>query len=451
MSEDAVPISRSRSSSLTSPAPPSRMTHRSPSRSADLDKFTSDLDLLSISRTSSSSQPSPYIGPLQQSGIITTGNYRSSGASDQTTPAPTTPHVLGQDQESLEAPSHGFLLNTSNNAKLGGLTIDTDLTPMKPLTRPTLSIRAETMPAPTAHDDIRFWVVAHDYDPREITFNQDGNMVGASLTVLVEKMTPHDGPSDNTFWTIFFYTFRLFTTPSKFLTALVARYNLQPPPSVSFGERERAIWMDSKVVPVRLRVFNLLKAWVETYWRGETDHVVLDVLSQFNSDVIAHTLPAMAPRLDQAIRKRQVEWLAGPPTGTGGTRAHRRTSSADRIARTPLSAFPPLHGGLPPTPIISKSLNSLLQKNPSSTNVNITEFDSIELARQLTIMESNLFAQVAPEDLLQTGKKIIPELKALSTLSNQITGWVADNILNEQDAKKRASLLKFYIKVADVR
>jgi hypothetical protein len=35
---------RSRSSSLTSPAPPSRMGHRSPSRSADLDRFTSDMD-----------------------------------------------------------------------------------------------------------------------------------------------------------------------------------------------------------------------------------------------------------------------------------------------------------------------------------------------------------------------------------------------------------------------
>jgi hypothetical protein len=51
---------------------------------------------------------------------------------------------------------------------------------------------------------------------------------------------------------------------------------------------------------------------------------------------------------------------------------------------------------------------------------------------------------------LQTGKKSVPELKALSTLSNQITGWVTDVILHELDTKHRGALLKFFIKLADV-
>ena len=92
----------------------------------------------------------------------------------------------------------------------------------------------------------------------------------------------------------------------------------------------------------------------------------------------------------------------------------------------------------------------MLAKHPSSAVVPIIEFDTLELARQLTIFESKLFCRVLPEDLLQTGKKTIPELRALSTVSNQITGWVADNVLNELDTKRRAGLLKFYIKLADV-
>jgi hypothetical protein len=61
-----------------------------------------------------------------------------------------------------------------------------------------------------------------------------------------------------------------------------------------------------------------------------------------------------------------------------------------------------------------------------------------------------MFNQVAPEDLLLTGRRKVAGLKALSETSNQITGWIADTILAELDIKKRTGLLKFYIKLADV-
>ena len=343
---------RSRSSSLSSPAPP-RMQHRSPSRSADLDKFTSDL------------------------------------------PLPVRPAY--------------HRLNTFNTP------VDV---PVVPSPRPSPQ-RSVTAPIP----DIRFWVVSHDYDPKEIAFNSEGAVIGASLAVLVEKMTPHDVPPEHTFWQTFFYTFRLFTTPQEFLRALIVRYDLAPPAQIL--ERDRAVWVERKVVPVRLRIYNLLKAWLETHWRSETDDATLIDFQSFTSSVVSRTLPAMAPRLQSIL-------------------ARKRTSS--EILPSPIETS----GGLPPTPIISKSLNSLLQRNSSSSSIPITDFDTLELARQLTLLESRMFQRVPPEELLHTGRKTIPELRALSTISNQITGWVADNVLNEQDAKKRASLLKFYIKLADV-
>jgi len=338
-------------------------------------------------------------------------------------------------------------------SKFGNLTIDTDVMPIgtQASTRPLEPTRSLTAPGPSINTDIRFWVVAHDYDPREITFNSDGTMVGASLTVLVEKMTPHDGPVEHTFWTTFFYTFRLFTTPADLVAALIARYDLTPPSSVQLGEKDRAIWIESKVVPVRLRIYNFLKAWLDTHWMSESDDMVLDTLRDFATDVMARTLPAMAPRLEQAIHRRKASPLSS--SASSDAKSLRRISSFDHFGRsTPSTFLPPQHGGLPPTPIISKSLNQSLQRNPSTVSLAVTDFDSLELARQLTIMESKLFSLVMPEDLLQSGrgKKSIPELKALSTCSNQITGWVADNILNEHDPKKRASLLKYYIKLADV-
>ena len=451
LSDDQGGLARSRSSSLSSPAPPQRFGHRSPSRSADLDKFTSDYPTLPhVPRRPPNQRSATYtmgssLVPAPSLLSPTERSLQSLGESGQPSSMPTTPVTVNQTL-SQQSPMLSYL-RTDSMSPLGipRLTIEDDSTPMKPsmLQRPAMPMRSTTAPLPTANTDVRFLVASHDYDPREITFNSEGNMVGASLAVLVEKMTPHDGPPEHTFWETFFFTFRLFTTPNDLLHALIARYSLPPPLQISFDERERSIWLEGKVAPVRFRVYNLLKAWLETHWKADTDDSILDELCAFATGVIAHTLPGMAPRLIAMIRKR----LAGPLSATSETRSLERSLSSGGGMMRSLTANSP---GLPPTPVISKSLHTLLQKNPSSSSVAITEFDTLELARQLTLLESRLFCRVIPEDLLQTGRKSVPELKALSTMSNQITGWVADNILNEQDAKKRALLLKFYIKLADV-
>ena len=432
---------RSRSTSLSSPVPP-RAQRRSPSRSADLDKFTAnDYDIhlgprTPISRTSA--------GTLQS--IIST----DTTSSDNLAALPHTP--VDETPQPPSIAKDGLLPTLSDLAL-------SDDTPRRPATS-----RSQTVPLPNANTDVRFWVVAHDYDPREIAFNSEGSVIGASLKVLVEKMTPHDGPAEPTFFTTFFYTFRLFTTPLQLFEAMKERYDLHPPASTMLGEREKAFWQDKKVVPVRIRVYNFLKVWLDSNWRPDEDNVVLDPLMDFAREKVARTLPAMAPRLLDSISKRQTQSMSAAKTSRDlGVKA-----SVDSLrVRTNLSTGPTA-GGLPPTPVISKSLHNLLQKATGGSanllKVPITDFDTLELARQLTIMESQLFAAVSPEDLLQTagGAKSLTrnkpktgmgrpeELKALSTLSNQITGWVADNILDEMDPKRRASLLKFYIKLADV-
>jgi len=435
------------------------MTYRSPSRSADLDKFTGDYGVQLLPRRPSNLRSSTYQGtPSASTSNSTDPSHRTSGVSDQTTPSLLTPHDFDQGLRPQDGAFENALTVEVPSVvalpKFASLSLDTvdPATKARTLPRPAPPHRAMTAPFPGGAVDPTFFLRAHDYEPQEVTLDKEGIIVGASLKALVEKMTPHDGPVDPTFSATFFLTFRLHTSPEKLAEAVMTRYDLAPPHGVVLTERDRALWVESKVVPVRLRIYNFLKAWLDSHWRADTDDVVLETLRQFNADVVSQSLPAMAPRLDQAIRRRQ----AGPLSAGGSfpdSRAVRRISSVDHLGRAgPLTAFSPVHTSLPPTPSISRTLNSLLHKNPSPAQVPITDFDTLELARQLTIMESKLFCLVAPEDLLQTGygKKSIPELKALSTLSNQITGWVADTVLNETDAKKRALLLKFYIKLSDV-
>ncbi|KLT39067.1 ras GEF [Cutaneotrichosporon oleaginosum] len=298
--------------------------------------------------------------------------------------------------------------------------------------------------------DLRFWVVSHDYDPREVAFNPDGVLVGGTLRVLIEKLTPVDGLPDRNFAESFWLTFRLFSTPADVLETFIQRFNIAAPPVVAgLGEEAQAKWAENKQKPVRYRVIICLKTWLDHHWRPATDDAVLDHFDAFLNSEVMQAVP-LASRAQDSLRKRMAALndKDGEAGDSKSSLGHTSGKSIDRSRASTTIVLSPNPAATVKTPIISKTLMAQLSKTPQP-NINITDFDATELARQLTIMESKLFAAVAPEDLLQTGKKSVPELKALSTLSNQITGWVTDVILHELDTKHRGALLKFFIKLAD--
>ena len=288
-------------------------------------------------------------------------------------------------------------------------------------------------------------VLSHDYDVRDIAYNSEGAIVGATLDVMVEKMTPHDAPVEATFHQIFMMTWRLFMSPPEFVNALIGRYNLQPP--VILMDDNHELWIKRKATPVKLRVSNLVKTWLESYWRSETDDPILTQLSQFVRDTVALHFPGPAQRILELIRARTLsdELVVIP-------RPVDRTKSVDRLREGPSAPPPPVSPSDIPRPTINKTLFAAL-KTKNFAGICITDFDSLELARQFTIMESRLYLRVQPEEVLelgQAGGAPATNVKAISTLSTAITGWVTESILDESDAKKRTNLVKFFIKVADV-
>lgn len=453
-SSDVTFQSRSRSTSLSTPVASRVGGHdsRSPSRSVDL---TNDFDLpvRTHSRQSHEKRASSTLVSFggSSSQTRTSLSQMSSpmpvGGEAYTPGLPDTPISLNSAFPSPTIVNGGEF--PMEGGRVVNFTPPTGPTPA----RPAPPGRSPALPPPGEEKeggDVRFWVVAHDYDPREVAYNSDGTLVGGTLRVLVEKLTPHDGPPDLHFAAVFWYTFRLFTTPEELLDTFITRFNLTPPPVVAgMGEAQLALWVERKLMPVRLRVYNSIKTWVDLHWRPASDDLVLEKLERFSEEVMLPTIPKMSTRLVETIKERRKS-ISVP--SSGATTPGGRPSSIDRMRNSAITSMiqgAPNTIGQPPTPTIKSTLLSVLSKNPPPTNIPITDFDTLELARQLTIMESKLFANVAPEDLLMTGKKTIPALKALSTLSNQITGWVADSILNEQDAKHRAALVKFYIKLAD--
>ncbi|KAJ7134752.1 ras guanine nucleotide exchange factor domain-containing protein [Mycena epipterygia] len=295
-------------------------------------------------------------------------------------------------------------------------------------------------PIPEFMQDPVAWMLSHDYSLEDVAYNTDGHLVGATMDVLVEKMTPHDSIVDPAFSAVFFLTFRLFSSPIELVDTIIQRYNLLPPDGIS--NEDVQLWQQRKGIPVRLRVSNFIKIWVEIYWRQGVDDPALEPLATFTQDGLAVMFPGPAQRIKDLIelRRQTVKSVISPKS--------ERTRDPGMSINPPSATIPM---GEIPRPMMTKTLLANLRSKNFAT-ITITDFDPLELARQLTIMECNLYCVIQPEEVLETGQegaKPPTNVKAVSSLSTAITGWVAESILSEPDTKKRTALIKFFIKVAD--
>ncbi|KAJ7147087.1 ras guanine nucleotide exchange factor domain-containing protein [Mycena crocata] len=295
-------------------------------------------------------------------------------------------------------------------------------------------------PIPEFMQDPVAWMLSHDYSLEDVAYNTDGHLVGATMDVLVEKMTPHDSIVDPAFSAVFFLTFRLFSSPIELVDTIIQRYNLLPPQGIS--NEDVQLWQQRKGIPVRLRVSNFIKIWVEIYWRQGVDDPALEPLATFTQDGLAVMFPGPAQRIKDLIelRRQTVRSVIGPKS--------ERTRDPGMSINPPSSTMPM---GEIPRPQMTKTLLANL-RGKNFTAITIIDFDPLELARQLTIMECNLYCSIQPEEVLETGQEGVrpaTNVKAVSSLSTAITGWVAESILSEPDTKKRTHLIKFFIKVAD--
>ncbi|KAK7469399.1 Ras guanine nucleotide exchange factor bud5 [Stygiomarasmius scandens] len=294
-------------------------------------------------------------------------------------------------------------------------------------------------PVPELTADPAGYMFSHDYAADDVAYNTESVLVGATLPVLVEKLTPHDVIVDAAFSAVFFMTFRMFCTPLELAETFIARYHLQPPPGLS--EEDAAAWMQRKCIPVRLRVSNSIKLWLEGYWRSNPDNTALSLLKDLTTE-IAMTFAKPAERIDELICARfENKDMGLSPKG-------------DRTRDPGMSLNPPTASLTSeiPRPTMTKTLLAALRSKNYKT-ILITDFEPLELARQLTIMESNLYCAITPEEILESGQEGATQkpvnVKAVSSLSTVITGWVTECILDETDVKKRTALAKFFVKVSD--
>lgn len=99
----------------------------------------------------------------------------------------------------------------------------------------------------------------------------------------------------------FFYNFRLFTNASEFVRLLTKRFSLTPPKDLL--EDQLAVWSSRVLIPVRLRVYNVIKTWLETYFNFEQDAIIEKPLMEFATTAMNEAMPGPAKRMVELIKR----------------------------------------------------------------------------------------------------------------------------------------------------
>ncbi|KAJ3309596.1 hypothetical protein HDV04_005916 [Boothiomyces sp. JEL0838] len=268
---------------------------------------------------------------------------------------------------------------------------------------------------------IRPWILKNEVN-YDLSFNKEGAVNGGTFVALVERLTVHDQPIDPIFLNSFLMTFHCFGTGQQLLQCLKDRYNLEPPQGIT--PEEYKIWTEKKLSPIQQRVCNTLKTWIENYWINRFDEVCLDDVHDFANGVIMETQPALATQILGLVTTMINSDVYGTPF---------MSSKTKKIIKP--EEYQP--------PILPKNLKRF----------SVLDLDPLELARQLTILFSSIFIKIQPVELMnqEFAKKysnIAVNVRAMSDVSNKVTGWIISCIVQEENVKNRAAILKFFVKVA---
>ncbi|GAA5805684.1 hypothetical protein HPULCUR_011207 [Helicostylum pulchrum] len=260
--------------------------------------------------------------------------------------------------------------------------------------------------------------LGNDHHPNDIEFGSDNTVKGGTLAALVERLTVHD-TLDTNFIATFLLTYRSFCTTEEFVGLLEDRYNLLPPERLTPEQLD--VWTERKQKLIRLRVFNVMKNWLENYYIDE-DEYLLSRFEYFTNTNIRDSSSFAANQLMKLIRKR-IELSA--------------RGEMKKIIPNPISG---------PDPIYPKNMS----------NIQLLDTDPLEMARQLSIMDFKLYSSIRPIECL--GKawsregadgSVAINIKQSIHYCNRLTAWVTQSILSPEEAKKRAIVIKYWAQVAD--
>ncbi|KAJ5075568.1 ras guanine nucleotide exchange factor i-related [Anaeramoeba ignava] len=259
-------------------------------------------------------------------------------------------------------------------------------------------------------DDVYIWKEPNDSESN-ILLADKSEIKAANLNKLIEKLTSQQnyGVTLDTF----LMTYQSFTTPKKLLTKLIQRYHV--PKTQNENEDEYA----KRKKVIQIKVINVCTKWIENHFSDFTEKILKE-LHEFIDQTLAQDDKLIAKKLRDTVIKKQK--------------------------------------GIDKKKIIHESENipePKVPKNIFNSSLSLLDVDEEEIARQLTLVEFDIFSQIKPSELLnQAWSKPKLRHRAKNVLAmiqrfNDLSGWVSTTIINCDKLKHRVRVLTRFLKILE--
>lgn len=250
-----------------------------------------------------------------------------------------------------------------------------------------------------------------------------------TINKLVERLTFHEY-ADPSFVRTFLMTYRSFSEPHELLGLLIARFQIPMPVDTEDPELRRdpntmkAVkrYKTTFISPIQLRVLNVLRHWVEVhYYDFERHPELLEKLRTFVGSIKPKSMQKWVLSINRSLQKKDTE----KPSAFKHVFNSRAEPIEWHIAKT-------------------KDEYHILTLHP------------VEVARQLTLIQSEYFRAIHPSELVDASwmkdekkEKASPNLLKLNRFETTMSNWLVKEIVLAENLEERVAVVSRLIDIME--